>query len=102
MIRRPPRSTLFPYTTLFRSLVYLAEKTGSPLLPPDPAARYETLQWLMFQMGGVGQIGRAHVWTPVTRSSRKPSSACNKQNVIAFLTQKLTLSTISARSKNHL
>src|SRR2546422_4132595 len=23
MIRRPPRSTLFPYTTLFRSLVYV-------------------------------------------------------------------------------
>src|SRR5438046_6884990 len=25
MIRRPPRSTLFPYTTLFRSVVALAE-----------------------------------------------------------------------------
>src|SRR5256885_10198867 len=28
MIRRPPRSTLFPYTTLFRSLVKLAESMG--------------------------------------------------------------------------
>src|SRR5258707_11666394 len=28
MIRRPPRSTLFPYTTLFRSDVYLAATTG--------------------------------------------------------------------------
>src|SRR3989441_9289423 len=26
MIRRPPRSTLFPYTTLFRSLAYLTER----------------------------------------------------------------------------
>jgi GST-like protein len=34
-------------------LIYLAEKTGK-LLPVDPARRYETLQWLMFQMGGVG------------------------------------------------
>src|SRR5256885_5521176 len=25
MIRRPPRSTLFPYTTLFRSLVFLLQ-----------------------------------------------------------------------------
>src|SRR2546430_10279279 len=28
MIRRPPRSTLFPYTTLFRSIRYVAEKYG--------------------------------------------------------------------------
>jgi GST-like protein len=34
-------------------LWYLAEKTGK-LVPMDPAGRYETLQWLMFQMGGIG------------------------------------------------
>ena len=36
-------------------LIYLAEKTGQ-LLPADPAMRYETIQWLMFQMGGVGPM----------------------------------------------
>ena len=36
-------------------LVYLAEKT-SQLLSEDPATRYETLQWLMFQMGGIGPM----------------------------------------------
>jgi GST-like protein len=49
--------------SLFESgaiLIYLAEKTGK-FLPTEPAARYATLQWLMFQMGGVGpMLGQAH------------------------------------------
>ncbi|HEX6705859.1 MAG TPA: glutathione S-transferase N-terminal domain-containing protein [Albitalea sp.] len=36
-------------------LVYLADKSGR-LMPADPAGRYETLQWLMFQMGGIGPM----------------------------------------------
>jgi GST-like protein len=36
-------------------LMYLAEKTGR-FLPADPARRWETIQWLMFQMGGVGPM----------------------------------------------
>jgi GSH-dependent disulfide-bond oxidoreductase len=36
-------------------LIYLADKTGQ-LLPRDPAGRYQTIQWLMFQMGGIGPM----------------------------------------------
>ena len=36
-------------------LIYLAEKTGK-FLSTDPTTRYETLQWLMWQMGGVGPM----------------------------------------------
>ncbi|UPY35978.1 glutathione S-transferase N-terminal domain-containing protein [Sediminicoccus sp. KRV36] len=37
-------------------MIYLCEKTGSPLLPASGAARHICLQWLMFQMGGVGPM----------------------------------------------
>lgn len=36
-------------------LIYLAEKTGK-FLPTDPVKRIKVLQWLMFQMGGVGPM----------------------------------------------
>jgi len=49
--------------SLFESgaiLLYLAGKTGR-FLPADTAGKYEVLEWLMFQMGGVGpMLGQAH------------------------------------------
>jgi GST-like protein len=36
-------------------LIYLAEKTGK-FLPKEPRARYAVLEWLMFQMGGIGPM----------------------------------------------
>lgn len=43
-------------------LIYLAEKTGQ-LMPADTAGRSRVLQWLMFQMGGIGpMMGQANVF----------------------------------------
>ncbi len=43
-------------------LIYLAEKTGR-LMPSDPKGRSRVLQWLMFQMGGIGpMMGQANVF----------------------------------------
>jgi GSH-dependent disulfide-bond oxidoreductase len=56
-------------------LIYLAEKTGH-LLPREPAARYQTLQWLMWQMGGVGpmfgQVGFFHKFAGREYQDKRP------------------------------
>ena len=56
-------------------LLYLADKTGK-LIPADPAARYQTIQWVMFQMGGVGpmfgQLGFFHKFAGKEYEDKRP------------------------------
>jgi len=56
-------------------LQYLAEKSGQ-FLPADPARRYQTLQWLHFQMGGVGpmfgQLGYFHKFAGREIEDKRP------------------------------
>jgi GST-like protein len=45
--------------TLFESaaiMLYLSEKCGGALIPKDPVGKYRCLEWMMFQMGGVGPM----------------------------------------------
>jgi len=56
-------------------LIYLAAKNGQ-FLPEDLAARYETLQWLMFQMSGIGpmfgQVGFFHKFAGKDYEDKRP------------------------------
>ena len=57
-------------------LVYLADKAGQRLLPKGAAAQYETLQWVMFQMGGIGpmfgQLGFFHKFAGKDYEDKRP------------------------------
>ena len=56
-------------------LIYLAEKRGQ-FIPRDAAGRYETIQWLMFQMGGIGpmfgQLGFFHKFAGKDSEDKRP------------------------------
>src|SRR3712207_8626851 len=88
MIRRPPRSTLFPYTTLFRSAftmrIVLQAEAG------DAAGAFEIAEemrahglrmWLAPLEGSIspGEIGRAHLLNPVKPIIRMPASSLKKK-----------------------
>src|SRR5512146_1590732 len=75
-------------------LQYLAEKTGK-LLPQDAARRYQTLQWLHFQMGGVGpmfgQVGFFHKFAGKDFEDKRPRDryAAESKRLLAVLNQRL-------------
>ena len=76
-------------------LIYLAEKTGQ-FLPREPAARYETLQWLMWQMGGVGpmfgQLGFFHKFAGKDYEDKRPRDryVAESKRLLGVLEQRLT------------
>lgn len=76
-------------------LIYLAEKTGQ-FLPQDPAARYETLQWLMWQMGGVGpmfgQLGFFYKFAGKDYEDKRPREryVAESRRLLGVLEQRLT------------
>lgn len=65
-------------------LIYLAEKTGR-FLSSDPAQRYRTLQWLMWQMGGAGpmfgQFGFFHKFAGAQITDPRPKARFQEETV---------------------
>ena len=75
-------------------LLYLAEKTGL-FLPQDAAQRYETIQWLMWQMGGVGpmfgQLGFFHKFAGKDYEDKRPRDrfVAEAKRLLGVLNQRL-------------
>lgn len=75
-------------------LLYLAEKTGK-LMPADPALRYETIQWVFFQMGNVGpifgQLGFFHKFAGREIADKRPLERYRDESrrLIGVLDQRL-------------
>jgi GST-like protein len=75
-------------------LVYLAEKAGR-LIPAGAARRYETLQWVMFQMGGVGpmfgQLGFFHKFAGREYEDKRPRDryAAESKRLLGVLDRRL-------------
>src|SRR3712207_8002403 len=87
MIRRPPRSTLFPYTTLFRSLPRLLRRGDgaarlAPLRPPPARAFGED------RRAGQPRTGRAHGRLRDRKSTRLNSSHANISYAVFCLKKK--------------
>ena len=79
-------------------LLYLAEKTAQ-LIPQDAAQRYETIQWLMWQMGGVGpmfgQVGFFKVFAGKDFEDKRPLGryVAESKRLLGVLNQRLATRT---------
>jgi GST-like protein len=79
-------------------LLYLAEKTGQ-FLPKDAALRYETIQWLMFQMGGIGpmfgQLGFFQIFAGKDYEDKRPRDryAAESRRLLGVLNARLSTRT---------
>lgn len=75
-------------------LIYLADKTGQ-FLPQDAAGRYETIEWLMFQMGGIGpmfgQLGFFHKFAGKDYEDKRPLAryVSESKRLLGVLDQRL-------------
>src|SRR3712207_7790884 len=95
MIRRPPRSTLFPYTTLFRSMYPLGTYplATTPEIRDDQSTRVQarTIGPDAFLHAGRCAGTHLHLESPDRKSTRLNSSHANISYAVFFLKKKTTI-----------
>src|SRR5688572_31611328 len=89
MIRRPPRSTLFPYTTLFRSAVSGGRASGFPRM----ARQGDDLIFAWSESAENDETGALKVSTAVVRSEEHTSELQSQSNLVCRL--------LLEKKKNH-
>src|SRR3712207_8208529 len=96
MIRRPPRSTLFPYTTLFRSLAAANKELAASKQVAEAANRHKT-QFLAkinhelrtpmvpIKSGARILLNKSEIYGPLTRSEEHTSELQSRQYLVCRL-----------------
>src|SRR3712207_7462446 len=103
MIRRPPRSTLFPYTTLFRSFLYLGRHVGLPVCL-EGALKLKEISYIPTDAYAAGEMKHGPIALLDERTDRKStrlnSSHANISYAV-FCLKKKTKNLTLARSEDH-
>src|SRR2546425_5906585 len=91
MIRRPPRSTLFPYTTLFRSLRRALHRPDHGELIDRDARVPRVRQNVLDRLAVVGQAAQGHLQIHVTREGGRSEEHTSELQSLAYLVCRLLL-----------
>src|SRR3712207_7692436 len=101
MIRRPPRSTLFPYTTLFRSPTRICCLPFLSLLRPDTGTQYED----QISSCPIYRSHRIHIveisWKSICRSEEHTSELQSRQYLVCRLLLEKKKTTQSFSTTHH-
>src|SRR3712207_7374955 len=101
MIRRPPRSTLFPYTTLFRSeiglshVLFIATANVADTIPGPLLDRMEVIRFDGYTTERKAAIARGHLW-PRQLEDRKSTRLNSSHANISYAVFSLKITILSS------
>src|SRR5689334_24508347 len=101
MIRRPPRSTLFPYTTLFRSHALMMQHARTAVMLPVLERIVHKLAGMAHELADLPMLARTHGQPATDRKSTRLNSSHSSISYAVFcLKKKKKKTTIKQNIKN--